>query len=180
MTLVRTRLYGKVAENSSGSGGGSSAGAANAVQKGDGAGAFVDTGWTSPADHKLRTVDTKVRFEMFPIGQHSGVTSGSDIVVAAADIADGEAVSIFAIWSGKRDSNNTGVGGTYHATWTKAGGVLNIVGELEVTNVNDTGTNINASTVDSGGSIALQIAEVAAVFNFSYSGFVFIVYRKAA
>jgi hypothetical protein len=162
------------------SSGSASAGAVNEIQKGNGAGAFAGTGFTSPADKKLVTTDVKFRFEMFPTQKHDGVTTGSDIVVAAADIADGESVSILFIWQGKHDAANQGIGGVLHSTWTKAGGAIQQVGDTQMSNVNDTGTAVNASSVNSGGSIAVQVAEVAAIFNFSYSGFVFLFFRKAA
>ena len=136
-------------------------------------------GWQRESDYVNSANTSKTRYEGFAIGEHSAVTSGSDIVVSSDEIADGEAVTIEFIWAGKDDDTNTGCGGLFLSTWTKAAGTLQKVADTEIVDHNDIGGTITVSTSDSAGSIALQVAIVSATSNFSYSGYVRLLFRKA-
>jgi len=90
--------------------------------------------------------------------QPTGTTSAtvySENIYSSSDISDGQSVTIEVLWTAKDSGANTGAGGIFYTTWTKASGTLAKAGDNQlVTNDNMTGSWA-LSTSDSGGSIAL-------------------------
>lgn len=99
----------------------------------------------------------ELRHFLRPLQAFANSITGQTSVVSSVEIADGESVNIQIHVAGKRNSSNTGFGGVYNATWTKAAGVLNFVGEAGAALVNDMGGNVTVSTLDVAGAIRVEL-----------------------
>lgn len=139
-----------------------------------------NSNWQKESDYVNNNLTTNTRYIEFAVPAHNAVTGASDPVVGPDDIADGEAVTIEFLWAGKDDDTNTGVGGLFLSTWTKAAGVLQKVADTEIVDHNDIGGTLTVSTSDSSGTIVLNVQLVSATGNFSYSGYVRLIFRKAS
>lgn len=86
----------------------------------------------------------------------SNVTFETNLVLGS-EVNNGESVTCVVYITGKRDSNNTGFGGVYIATWTKASGTLNFVAESGASLLNDMAATVTVSTLDSSGDIRISL-----------------------
>lgn len=90
--------------------------------------------------------------------QSTGTTSATtfaETIYTSSDISDGQSVTIEVLWTAKDSGANTGAGGIFYTTWTKASGTLAKAGDNQlVTNDNMTGSWA-LSTSDSSGNISL-------------------------
>lgn len=161
--------------------GGSTGSVDNAILRANGTGGSLlqTSAWIIDDLGKKSITTSNTRYEMFPITAHSGVTSGQSTAFAVSDLADGESATIFFIYTGKDDDANTGVGGQFTSTWTKASGTMQKVADVHTVNNNDIGGTLTVSTNESGGSINILVSLVSATGNFSFSGFCQVIYRKS-
>lgn len=105
-----------------------------------------------------------------PLASITSATTAAREIIDVTELADGDAIMIEVTYSGKDDSSNTGFGGTFTASWTKASSTLNLVGQSGTTpTYNDTGGSFTISTSDSSGSIDFNVSESGVSGNFSMS-----------
>lgn len=135
--------------------------------------------WQRESDYINTRNAANTLYKTFPITPHNGVTAGNDLVVSSAEIENGESVTIEFIWAGIDDNTNTGVGGIFITTWTKLADTLQKVADTTLVNHNDIGGTITVSSADNSGSIGILVQLVSATGNFSYSGYVRALFRKA-
>jgi hypothetical protein len=111
--------------------------------------------FTFKADKEYEVTQTNGKYqERQPTGTTSA-TVYSENIYSSSDISDGQSVTIEVLWTAKGSGANTGAGGIFYTTWTKASGTLAKAGDNQlVTNDNMTGSWA-LSTSDSSGSIAL-------------------------
>lgn len=111
--------------------------------------------FTFKADKEYEVTQTNGKYqERQPTGTTSA-TVYSENIYSSSDISDGQSVTIEVLWTAKDSGANTGAGGVFYTTWTKASGTLAKAGDNQlVTNDNMTGSWA-LSTSDSSGSIAL-------------------------
>lgn len=111
--------------------------------------------FTFKADKEYEVTQTNGKYqERQPTGTTSA-TVFAETIYSSTDISDGQSVTIEVLWTAKDSGANTGAGGVFYTTWTKASGTLAKVGDNQlVTNDNMTGSWA-LSTSDSSGSISL-------------------------
>ena len=112
------------------------------------------------------------------LAPHSGVISAQSLAVASDEIADGECLTMEVLWTAKDDNTNTGAGGKFFSSWTKAGGVLNKVFDNNTINGADTGDTFTLATSDVAGAIAVDISTLGIASNYSVSWYAIILIRQ--
>lgn len=116
--------------------------------------------FTFKADKEYEVTQTNGKYqERQPTGTTSA-TVYSENIYSSSDISDGQSVTIEVLWTAKDSGANTGAGGVFYTTWTKASGTLAKAGDNQlVTNDNMSGSWA-LSTSDSSGSIALAFTGI--------------------
>jgi len=111
--------------------------------------------FTFKADKEYEVTQTNGKYqERQPTGTTSATVYAENIY-SSSDISDGQSVTIEVLWTAKDSGANTGAGGVFYTTWTKASGTLAKAGDNQlVTNDNMSGSWA-LSTSDSSGAISL-------------------------
>lgn len=139
----------------------------------------LDNGnWQKESDYNDTKRQVNTLIKEIVLTQISGATTANGEAVAA--LADGEAITIILTVAGKLDSANTGFGGQLISTWTRAGGVLQLVGETggSLSN-NDTGFPITASIQSDGTNLTPRVSIGGGGGNCSWAWFVKTLTRTA-
>lgn len=110
-------------------------------------------------------------------GTASG-TSFSETLYSSTEIADGESVTIEVLWTVKDSDTNTGAGGVFYTTWTKASGTLAKAGDNQLVTNNNTGDTFTVSTADSGGNISLTISSTGSSGNWKGNGQIMLIKKS--
>jgi len=112
--------------------------------------------FTFKANKEYEVTQTNGKYQERQSTGTIAATSFSETIYASTDISDGQSVTIEVLWTAKDSGANTGAGGIFYTTWTKASGTLAKAGDNQlVTNDNMTGSWA-VSTSDSSGSIQLD------------------------
>lgn len=162
-----------------GGGGSASAGPVNALQKGDGAGGFVDTGMTSGATGlSIERVGNKLKQVTKYTPSNFG-TGGATPVVLPADLVDGESVTIKVIWSAKDDAVNSGAGGLFVCSWTKSAGVLSKIFDNDTIKGSNSGNGtVTISSSEAAGTISVNFSVALGFTNMAVSWSAELIFTK--
>jgi len=172
---------------SSGAGAGSTlpGGAANELQKNDGAGAFAGAGIFSETIGggliTERTRSTNTESFTRALLPHNGAIIIESAALFAAEWADGECATIMVVYAAKDDDTNTGAGGVFVTTWTKAGGVPQKVFDSDIAKGSDTGDVFTVSSVLTvANDISIRCTTPGVASNYSMAWTAYITVRKTA
>lgn len=134
-------------------------------------------GITSDASGQFYGDQSKTRWYIRPLTEHTSGTSGASTVLAAGELADGESVCIEITYTFKDDGSNTGGGGRSVSNWTKAAGTLVKSWEDDTFHGNNTGSTYTCVTSNSSGSIIATLSRVTGG-NISWTWIAKIIHRK--
>jgi len=97
--------------------------------------------FTFKANKEYEVTQTNGKYQERQSTGTIAATSFSETIYASTDISDGQSVTIEVLWTAKDSGANTGAGGIFYTTWTKASGTLAKAGDNQlVTNDNMTGS----------------------------------------
>lgn len=125
--------------------------------------------WVAPTNTNVQANVTNYKYSL--VGFTSGTSGSLGTPVTSAQLANGESVTIVVHWSAMDGDSNTGAGGTFITTWTKSGGTLNKVMDLNTgLTGSDTGDALAVSSSDSGGDILISLGTGTIAGNMKASG----------
>jgi hypothetical protein len=125
--------------------------------------------WVAPTNTNVQANVTNYKYSL--VGFPSGTSGSLGTPVTSAQLANGESVTIVVHWSAMDGDSNTGAGGTFITTWTKSGGTLNKVMDLNTgLTGSDTGDALAVSSSDSGGDILISLGTGTIAGNMKASG----------
>ena len=97
--------------------------------------------------------DNAVSYEKLLEPGTTPITGRNVTVIDAADFADGDSVTFQIMWTVKSSSDNTGAGGLFISTWTRASGTLQKVADNTMVTNNDTGDTFTLGSAEASEAI---------------------------